>query len=314
MAAPQGVRMDIEHVREFVSVVDEGGFTRAASACHTTQPAVSRHMAELERELGAPLLVRGKQTVPTAEGSLFYDDALRLLQDWDLALARLKAFRRARPMGLDVTSFVGYKLTDDLVRLLPEAFRKQGARLSLQTRDIVDGSPFEALRQGATDLALVPMPEGQDYGGLARAPLFEDELVAIVDEGHPLATSDRIRMADLGSSLVWTFDDADRGGFYQEIERVLVRNGATPVFTPYPWSNTRHLFATLPLASGGIHINLLHAVRYSMSSALGGHRVLRFSDPDAADIIYAVWREDSDNPAVPLAVEVLAEEAARLEG
>lgn len=130
MAAPQGVRMDIEHVREFVSVVDEGGFTRAASACHTTQPAVSRHMAELERELGAPLLVRGKQTVPTAEGSLFYDDALRLLQDWDLALARLKAFRRARPMGLDVTSFVGYKLTDDLVRLLPEAFRKQGARLS----------------------------------------------------------------------------------------------------------------------------------------------------------------------------------------
>lgn len=304
--------MDVEHVREFVSVVDEGGFTRAAAACHTTQPAVSRHMAELERELGAQLLVRGKQTLPTEDGRLFYEDALRLLQDWDLALARLKAFRRAPQTSLAVRAFVGYKLTDDLLDMLPNAFRKAGMRLELKVEDIVDESPFEALREGRADLVLAPMPEGQDYAGLARAPLFQDEVVAIVDEGHPLAKSDRIRMADLGSSLVWTFDDGERGGFYKEIERKLVRNGATPVFSPYPWSNTRHLYGTLPFASGGVHINLLNAVRYSMPSTLGGKKVLRFSDADAADMGYVAWREGTANPAVPAAVGILTEEARRL--
>lgn len=46
-------------LKSFVTVVDEGGFTAAGLRLGMPQPAVSRAVAALERELGLTLLVRG---------------------------------------------------------------------------------------------------------------------------------------------------------------------------------------------------------------------------------------------------------------
>lgn len=46
----------------FLAVVDAGGFTAAGNRLGMTQPAVSRAVATLEKELGLPLLVRGSGT------------------------------------------------------------------------------------------------------------------------------------------------------------------------------------------------------------------------------------------------------------
>ena len=50
--------MDIQALRYFVEVANEGGFTRASRKLHVTQPAISRMVKALEEELGAPLLIR----------------------------------------------------------------------------------------------------------------------------------------------------------------------------------------------------------------------------------------------------------------
>lgn len=50
--------MEIKTLRSFLAVAREGNVTRAARSLHITQPALSRQLAELERELGCELLVR----------------------------------------------------------------------------------------------------------------------------------------------------------------------------------------------------------------------------------------------------------------
>ena len=55
--------MELRQVRAFVAVVDEGTFTDAAIALHTTQATVSRTLASLETELGARLLHRTGRAV-----------------------------------------------------------------------------------------------------------------------------------------------------------------------------------------------------------------------------------------------------------
>ena len=53
--------MDVEpRLRAFAALVREGSFSRAAEALYVSQPAVSKHIASLEAELGTQLVVRGR--------------------------------------------------------------------------------------------------------------------------------------------------------------------------------------------------------------------------------------------------------------
>lgn len=60
--------MEIRIFRYFLAVVREENISRAAEVLHITQPALSRHMAQLEEELGTQLFVRGKRLVLTDAG------------------------------------------------------------------------------------------------------------------------------------------------------------------------------------------------------------------------------------------------------
>ncbi|WP_410876720.1 LysR family transcriptional regulator [Nocardia sp. A7] len=76
--------MELRQLRYFVTVVDEGGFTRAAERLHLTQPGLSTQIRQLERELGQPLLDRGARTVtPTEIGAAVLEHARAALAATD---------------------------------------------------------------------------------------------------------------------------------------------------------------------------------------------------------------------------------------
>ena len=90
----------IEDLQAFEAVVRRGTFTRAAQELYLAQPSLSRRIAALESELGAPLLDRGHQgAVPTEAGRALLPLARRILADADsarLALDELAGLRRGR--------------------------------------------------------------------------------------------------------------------------------------------------------------------------------------------------------------------------
>lgn len=69
--------MKFRQVRYFVKIVEAGSISRAAAIVHIAQPALSKHMVELEDELGLSLLHRTSRGVtPTADGEVLYEEAL----------------------------------------------------------------------------------------------------------------------------------------------------------------------------------------------------------------------------------------------
>jgi DNA-binding transcriptional LysR family regulator len=86
-------------VRSYLAVLDAGSVTGAASRLGAQQPTLSRHIAELERQFGAPLFERtGRGLAPTALGRALADGA-RQMADGAAALQRSLAGRAAAAGG-----------------------------------------------------------------------------------------------------------------------------------------------------------------------------------------------------------------------
>src|SRR4051812_20341143 len=74
--------MDLRHLHAFVAIVDAGGFARAAARLNLSQPALSRQIHTLERELGVKLFDRSRRRVQlTPEGEDLLARSRRLLTD-----------------------------------------------------------------------------------------------------------------------------------------------------------------------------------------------------------------------------------------
>ncbi|RLC10349.1 MAG: LysR family transcriptional regulator, partial [Deltaproteobacteria bacterium] len=73
--------MELRQLECFVAVVEEGGFNRATSRLHMTQPAISYQIKLLETDLDIPLFYRRSRGIsPTEAGRVLYQHA-QLIQD-----------------------------------------------------------------------------------------------------------------------------------------------------------------------------------------------------------------------------------------
>src|ERR1700753_2168671 len=82
----------IERIQAFAEVSSHGSFTAAAKALNMSPPAVTRLVAELERELGVQLLLHTTRRVaPTSAGRLSRDGAAALLKDVNSADEAVRA-------------------------------------------------------------------------------------------------------------------------------------------------------------------------------------------------------------------------------
>src|SRR3569833_3427368 len=116
--------MDIRQIEYFSVIVREGSFCRAARKLHSGQPALSKQIQELERELGAELLVRlpgGVRT--TAAGARMADKSPALLGH----LAGLRTAVREAAASLTGTVLLGMSLflVSALAGHLEDSFREK---------------------------------------------------------------------------------------------------------------------------------------------------------------------------------------------
>ena len=73
--------MTLQILEYFIAVAQHRNFTKAAQACHVSQPALSRAIRGLEEELGCPLLIRsGRTATLTPEGEVCLAEVKQVLQ------------------------------------------------------------------------------------------------------------------------------------------------------------------------------------------------------------------------------------------
>src|SRR5947208_12840372 len=97
--------MDLKHLRTFVAVADLGTVSKAALRLRVAQPALSRQIIDLEKELGLTLFDRvGRRLLLTGQGEQLLGNCRRLLGDASSLVDQAKELRRGDSGVLKVTN------------------------------------------------------------------------------------------------------------------------------------------------------------------------------------------------------------------
>jgi len=151
--------VNLRAMKYFVAMVDAGSLTAASEAIAIAQPALSRQLRELEKDLGVQLLHRTPQGVQmTQAGATLYEAACRILADAEQVREQLTGRQRK---ARQTTVVLGTSPT--LARLLvPGVFarcRNASDDVKLTVREAFTPVLLDWLERGIIDIAVVTNPE-----------------------------------------------------------------------------------------------------------------------------------------------------------
>ncbi|OBK71426.1 LysR family transcriptional regulator [Mycobacterium sp. 1165178.9] len=234
----------LSQLKTFIAVVDQGGFTAASRRLGLSQPAVSRTVATLEKELGLPLFLRRR-------------DGLSLTEAGAIALPHAReAVRQLTLMHTEVAGLAGdvtgtlslASLPSATATLVAPQLRAFARRHPAVTIRLLEGSEYEILDwldQGAVEAGVVSLPTK----GLDVAVLGEQEMVAVVPADSWLASKDTITYADLAK------EPFVRGtGGCAEVFMPIARRAGIEFDLAF---EAREIAATLEIVRAGLGVSIL---------------------------------------------------------
>ncbi|GAA3515246.1 LysR family transcriptional regulator [Actinocatenispora rupis] len=183
-------------LRYFAAVAEELHFTRAAERLYVSQPALSKQIRMLEKQLGAALFERDRRDVRLSPvGTALLPYAQRILAEWEAAQG---AVARAVADGA-AELVVGMSTSPGRGGVLPairSRFTAARPDARLRLRHVGWHDATAGLADGTCDAAFVwlPLPDPDRYRWVVVAE--EPRLVALPDT-HPLAERQTVDFADL---------------------------------------------------------------------------------------------------------------------
>jgi DNA-binding transcriptional LysR family regulator len=296
--------MELRHLRYFVAVVQWKGYREASRHLHIAQPAISQTVADLERELGLKLFSRAGRTVHlTAEGEVFYSEAVRTLAQAESAIDTAK---RAAKGELGKLS-IGY-IGSATLGFLPELVRSYKAQYPGVKLTLQELNPFQqevAFDQGLIDVGFTRMLPAEKGKTFSSRSLFREPLLAVLPVSRKVKTS-RVRVADLANERFVLFHREGAAGLYDTIMGVCNRAGFSPVVEYAP--DRVQTVLSLVEAEEGVSIVPANVAKL-WSNGVRFHRL----QPDDVRIeLVVAWKKEAPSAALRSFLDLVNAQAPRI--
>lgn len=249
--------MTLDDVEIFIAAYEAENLSALARRLGRTQPAVSQHIARLEKELGVQLLERRSRGVtPTDAGRLFYEYALEGLDALKMATLKVNQLREGEAGRLSIAT--GGTTVRHLMGKAIQNFRRQYPQIELVIHSANSHRRcIEALRNEQADLAFITM--GPAIRGLEQHVALKMPWVLVVPEGDKLADLPSIALPALKKISYISLKDSSTS--QSRLENTLAEQGVRLHSTTQvdDW-DTAILFAGLGLGyaiTPSLHANTL---------------------------------------------------------
>lgn len=240
----------------FVAVVDNAGFSAAASALNVSQPSVSAHIRALEKSVRGPLFERVPGRAPrlTDTGRTLYAYAQDTLQ---------RAENVSTQLGQATTHlrFASQRFAASLLRKPLEAFSARFPHIELIAHTGTFEEVHALFKSGAVDLSFV-LSDGE-VPDLPTTPLGRYRLAFIATPDHPLAGQTRIPANTLAQH---PFVAAYRSSYFGRTVARMLQAAGVPTLTIRSQAQEITMLREMVLAGMGISVLMLRSAQQDIAA------------------------------------------------
>lgn len=278
--------MELRQFYSFIAVAEELSFTKAAKRLQIAQPPVSRHIRDLEKELGVALFERNTSRVfLTDAGRSFLNEIRVVLQHVSQAVeaARQVGTGGAGTVRLGIGKGLGEvvsRIVNEYLRLVP--------RVEIDVRDLASGLQSEALLERNVDVGFLRPPINAPQ--LLSEPLFEERFSVVLRKSSPLAKRNDLLLRHLANETLLLIDRHISPGIYDQTLELFRERGIEPKTVPTATMPYEEAGSILVDSGKGIYIAVGKSpIHPAFTSRL---IALPLKDPSAVTEVLIAWRRD----------------------
>ncbi|WP_026528607.1 LysR family transcriptional regulator [Butyrivibrio sp. VCD2006] len=176
--------MELRHIRYFLTVAEEGSFTKAAEKLLIAQPPLSRQIRDLEEELNTKLFVRKSRGLALTEsGERFLQYARRIKQLSDQSIEDISRMQEGLTGRLYLATVEGH--APELFASWIKDFKE---KYPLVEYEVWNGNSDDVIKRvlsGLNEIGVITLP--YDEEGLDGRLIYSEPWVAIIPKDHPLS-------------------------------------------------------------------------------------------------------------------------------
>ena len=242
------INFELLDLRAFLTVLDLGGFHKAATALNLSQPALSRRIQSLEAAVGAPLIERTTRHVAaTRIGQSIEPLARRLIDELEETVGALTGVGQKK-MALVTIACVPTAAFYFLPRVI-ETFNQRYPHHRFRILDLSANEALESVARGEAEFGI--NLTGSSHPDIVFTPLIEDPFVLACRSDHPLARRRRVGWKDLEGQKV--IGVSRNSGNRMILDSALARARVQIEF----FYEVNHLTTSLGLVERGLGISIL---------------------------------------------------------
>lgn len=281
--------MEFRHLRYFQAVAEELSFSKAARRLRIAQPALSRAVQEIERELAVNLIDRNRRSARlTPAGSVLLQETGVLLERLEESLRRVKRTAAGEEGELRL-GYIGPPTEPFLGRLLHE-YRRRYPLVSVHLEERTPERVWEMVAKGRLSIGLTRPVLTHEALGLKTVVLREEPLGVVVTRDHPLARHRSLSWKALRREPLIVLARREGMGLHDAVLAGCRRAGFVPRFAHTP-SVIGTVLSYVEAGAG------LGVVTDSVGQRAANLRYVPLR-PAASVPLVLVWQEHDDAPPV----------------
>lgn len=276
---------ELRHLVYFREVARQLHFRKAAESLAVAQPALSRSISQLEKEMGVDLLNRTRRRVElTAAGKAFLERIEPLLRALAAVPADIQALAGGQAGHVRV-AFTGLAMATVLPGILRE-FNRRYPGIRVELNESPTSAQLEALKDGAIACGFFH-PDATTPAGLATKLLLQEKNGVLLPAGHARAKTKKLRLRDLADTPFVMFPRAHNPGFYDRVLAAFQQAGVTPRIVDEVWPRAN----AMGLVRAGLGATFMAP---SEAQQLPGEVVFhRLEGPAPESRVVLGWRKDA---------------------
>ena len=191
------MHMDLKHLRTFSTVAELGSVSKAALRLRVAQPALSRQIIDLERELGLKLFDRiGRRLLLTREGDQLVENCRRVLGDVTGIAEQARILHGGQAGSLKVGA--SPQVMESVIPAMLSSYAKIFPMVEVKLVEVLGREQLIMLQRGEIDIGIGLLGQVQAEQRFAYHPLGTAEILAACHPSHELAKNKTVEITTLG--------------------------------------------------------------------------------------------------------------------